>query len=179
MDPSIIDQTEAEHCQNKDKEPQNSFDSPGQQNIASYNHDNKENTSTSPYGPWMLVKRNPKLKPNKSQGKEGNLLDNSKGSRFQVFAEESHEEDSVQEEGVHPSLDSARKDQKIQRVRDPKAGKNTQQHKSNSNKNSNQADKGLKDKGKISQQKVKVSNSKEVVVPSQSTMPLTKLPNRK
>ncbi|KAJ1377944.1 hypothetical protein SESBI_48369 [Sesbania bispinosa] len=99
-----------------------------------------DSTSSGPFGPWMLVKRIPRKKLDK--GKNGSSDQNSAklnpGSRFNVLAEkQEHGEANEKLEIVNKYSNTEIQqvpEQKVIRVRDPKAGKNNQNHKTEGNK---------------------------------------------
>ncbi|KAJ1390224.1 ribonuclease H [Sesbania bispinosa] len=86
-------------------------------------------TPQNPYGPWMLVKRPPRrrLSGNHDKDREKGVM--ATGSRFNVLGKENEPTETAQPEIEEPILLS---EQKITKVRDPSAGKNSQHKKKKS-----------------------------------------------
>ncbi|KAJ1389629.1 hypothetical protein SESBI_38146 [Sesbania bispinosa] len=116
--------------------------------------------SNSCFGPWMLAKkpqrRSPRPSPAVSTKDGGNSGPKSNGSRFDILHRDSGDNEdpngdltsSISEH--HPAVNRNQiphhQQSNVFKVRDPKGGKNNQQHKANKGKQSSIVSKQVKDK---------------------------------
>ncbi|KAJ1432180.1 hypothetical protein SESBI_06819 [Sesbania bispinosa] len=153
------------------------------------NVNSEQNIQSNPCGPWMLVKRTPRKKISK---REEDKSANNSGSRFNVLANEEHSVELVQQEVENPVQREQPAEQKVIRVRDPKARKSNQSNKSGQPKKILNYSKNSKEVGKSGQSKDTVieagksGQSRDTIkVPKmpgkehQTALPTTSLPERK